>query len=238
MSSETDIPAESHDLSAAEYVLGVQDVAARADAETRIARDPAFAREVEYWQGRLTALVEEVGAVEPPTTAWALVERATGGNISAFPGRDPVPADRRLNFWRAWALGASAVAAASLLSVWGLTNRSDAHMMTATIKVADSGAPDVVVSFDPKSQDLILTPVGDKPPVGQVPHLWLMKRDGSMQLIGPLSMDHSARRHISDAEMAAARGTMGVGISLEPAGVAPRDRPTGPIVAQGAFVKL
>ncbi len=235
MSDEPDI---TEDRTAAEYVLGVLDASARRAAEARLASDPAFAAEVEYWQGRLSALTEQVAAVDPPKTAWPLIERATGGNVTAFPTKPPEPADRRVKFWRTWAIGASAVAAASLLTVVGLVERPSPHMMTAAVKVADSGAPDMVVSFDPKSQDLILTPVGGKPPEGRVPHLWLMKRDGSMQLIGPLSMDHPDRRHITDDEMKRAHGTMGVGISLEPAGLKPGAKPTGPIVAQGAFVQL
>ena len=60
---------------AAEYVLGVLDEAERREAERRIAREPAFAAEVAYWEARLGALAEDVTEVGPPARVWGSIEK-------------------------------------------------------------------------------------------------------------------------------------------------------------------
>ena len=56
-------------LTAAEYVLGVLDATQRGAAERRIGRDPAFAREVAFWEERLGGLASAVPEVAPPRRA-------------------------------------------------------------------------------------------------------------------------------------------------------------------------
>ena len=58
--------AEGMGLTAAEYVLGVLDASQRRAAERRIGRDPAFAREVAFWEERLGGLAATVPEVAPP----------------------------------------------------------------------------------------------------------------------------------------------------------------------------
>ena len=60
---------------AAVYALGVLDARARRAAEQRIARDPAFAREVAFWEARLTPLADAVAPVEPPAQLWGAIEQ-------------------------------------------------------------------------------------------------------------------------------------------------------------------
>jgi len=45
-------------------------------AERRIGRDPAFAREVAFWEERLGGLADAVPPVEPPLDGWARIEAA------------------------------------------------------------------------------------------------------------------------------------------------------------------
>ncbi|MCC6518311.1 MAG: anti-sigma factor, partial [Tabrizicola sp.] len=49
-------PHEAENALAAEYVLGVLDLAERAEAEARRKRDPAFAALVVEWEDRLAGL--------------------------------------------------------------------------------------------------------------------------------------------------------------------------------------
>lgn len=63
---------------AAEYALGLMSPEEMAAAEARLARDPAFRREVDDWQERLSGLAAEVAPVRPPQAAWD----ALSGKIS------------------------------------------------------------------------------------------------------------------------------------------------------------
>jgi anti-sigma-K factor RskA len=53
-------------LTAAEYVLGVLDADSRRVAERRLESDPAFAREVLFWESRFAPLAEALPPVTPP----------------------------------------------------------------------------------------------------------------------------------------------------------------------------
>ena len=67
----SDIGPELHDdeALAAEHALGVLDHRDRAAAEARMARDPAFAREVEGWRARLAGLFAEIAPGRCASTA-------------------------------------------------------------------------------------------------------------------------------------------------------------------------
>ena len=68
---------------AAEHALGVSGARERAEAEARMARDPAFAELVDAWRARLAPLGEGLAPVAPPASAWARVERALPANDNA-----------------------------------------------------------------------------------------------------------------------------------------------------------
>jgi anti-sigma-K factor RskA len=222
------------DVAAAEYVLGVGDVAAREAATARLETDTVFERAVEAWIQRLGPLAENAAPIAPPDV-WPAIERETGAMPVDYP---PIAAnDNRLGFWRAWAIAASAVAALAAAGLMFLMMRpslAPPHQMLATLRTAD-GAADVVVSFNTGSRDLVLTPVGAMPPPGKTPHLWLKEKNGAMRWLGPVDMAHPRRTILSRAMAKDAEGAMDVMVSLEPASLTAMTRPSGPIVAHGAF---
>ena len=62
---------EAPDLSeaeafAAEHALGVLDARERAEAETRMAKEPAFAADVEAWRHRLAPMLDAIEPVPAP----------------------------------------------------------------------------------------------------------------------------------------------------------------------------
>ncbi|MFK4505350.1 anti-sigma factor [Bradyrhizobium daqingense] len=61
---------EDHIALAAEYALGTLDADERAQVETMMAVDPAFAEIVQAWAFRLGALNQMVGSVEPRPIVW------------------------------------------------------------------------------------------------------------------------------------------------------------------------
>ena len=231
---------EARDLNAAEHVLGGEDAAARMASRTRLLDDPAFAADVAAWEERLGPLGEDVAPVTPGAHVWTRIEQATGGNVIAAvprPAAKPAASGRGVGFWRGWAMAASAVAAAALVGVFMLTAPTMAppqHHMVAKVMGMD-GKPDVVVSYVTGTPNLMLTPVGDMPPKGMTPRMWLMRKDGSMMLVGDVDMAHPERKRLDPGmadEVAHAKGVM---ISLEEAARKPGARPAGPMVAKGMF---
>src|SRR5689334_19633989 len=106
---------EAPDLSeaealAAEHALGVLDGRERAEAEIRMARDPAFAADVEAWRRRLAPMLDSVAAIPPSPEMWRRIERL-------LPANDNGALMNRLKFWRNTAMGGFALAAASLAAV-------------------------------------------------------------------------------------------------------------------------
>ncbi|TAG29880.1 MAG: anti-sigma factor, partial [Rhodobacterales bacterium] len=68
-------PREADDAEAAEYVLGVQDLAERSATEARIKRDPEFAALVTAWETRLEGLNDGFDPVPAPDLLPAIEAR-------------------------------------------------------------------------------------------------------------------------------------------------------------------
>ena len=68
-------PERDDDALAAEYVLGVLSADERQAATQRIEQDPAFARLVHAWEGRLSPLAAGYAEVEAPASVKAGIER-------------------------------------------------------------------------------------------------------------------------------------------------------------------
>ena len=113
MSDEDTIGGDDrHDLTAAEYVLGVLGPAERRAAEFRIAGEPKFAAEVAFWEARLSGLAEAVPAIVPPAHVWQRIE-------DRLPAALKAPAERggiwqSLAFWRTFAIASAGLAAVSM----------------------------------------------------------------------------------------------------------------------------
>src|SRR5207245_8213 len=100
----------------AEHALGVLSARERAEAEARIAREPAFAALVEDWRARLSPLLERVRPAEPRPGVWTAIERS-------LPANDNAAVRRRLRFWRSATIGSLGLTAASLAVAVMLANR-------------------------------------------------------------------------------------------------------------------
>jgi len=73
---------DRHDLTAAEYVLGVLGAEDRRAAEFRMAAEPKFAAEVAFWETRLGGLAESLPAVVPPAKVWAGIEDRLSASLA------------------------------------------------------------------------------------------------------------------------------------------------------------
>ena len=231
----TIIQEESDKVAAAEYVLGVLGAAERRQAQQRLAHDQAFADEVAFWEERLGSFAEAVAPVAPPERAWTRIARAVKA-------RDPATAPeglwQSLIFWRSFAIGAAALAAASIgaltfieispvgrapmLATLGASNGQPTFV--AAVNAGGTGllvVPAALLTSDPRAMELWVIPAGDKPH-----SLGLIEPGRPVRLDVPREL---AGRLTADAALA---------VSMEPPGGSPTGQPTGPIVASGKLTSL
>jgi anti-sigma-K factor RskA len=231
----TIIQDEGDKLAAAEYVLGVLGASERRQAQQRLAHDQAFADEVAFWEERLGSFADAVAPVAPPARAWTRIARAVKV-------RDPATAReslwRSLTFWRSFALGAAALAVASIgaltfieispvarlpmLATLGASNGQPTFV--AAVNAGGTGllvVPAALLTADPRAMELWLIPAGDKPH-----SLGLIEPGRPVHLDVPREL---AGRLTADAALA---------VTMEPPGGSPTGQPTGPIVASGKLTSL
>jgi anti-sigma-K factor RskA len=82
---------EDHIALAAEYALGTLDAGERAQVETMMAVDPAFAEMVQAWALRLGVLNQMVGSVEPRPVVWENIRSEIARTMLAQ--EPPAPAE-------------------------------------------------------------------------------------------------------------------------------------------------
>lgn len=228
---------------AGELALRVLSPAEEARARAREASDPAFAAEVEVWNDKLAGLAADVPSVQPSPAVWPRIEAGLGAGVAAND-------NGRAGFWRAWALGATGLLAASLVAVAVLVARPAPVPVVQPAPVGgvtriatlslESGAPAVTLVYDTVTGHLFLAPTDAMAGDTRVPHLWLVRPDGAgVQLVGAIDGSASSR-HTLDAVLAAAAGeAQAVAISMEVPGHTPAaDRPDGPVVASGELQAL
>jgi len=225
--------ADDGDLTAAEYVLGVLGAADRREVERRLAREPALASEVAFWEDRLNGLADVVAPVSPPEAIWSRIETAIGG------APRPRSVWESLSFWRGFAIGSATLAAASIaaLAYIGLVPAARVPLM-ATIS-GSAGQPNFVASVTASGNSLVIVPAALLTNDPRAFELWLIPtgetRPRSLGLIKPgqpirLDIPSDLARGVTpDATLA---------VSLEPPGGSPTGQPTGPVIAAGKLSNL
>ncbi len=235
-------------LTAAEYVLGVLDAAARRAAQLRLAREPAFASDVAAWQGRLAPLIEEIVPVPAPLSLWPRIARAAGIDTAATRATPTRQADdsllwQSLRFWRWLSAGAFAAAAASLFALFFAARAPQpippqpSRELVATM-AQDDGKAVFVATIDAQNGKLVVLPVSVTIPAGRVAQLWLIPPGGVPHSLGLLNAQHAQPVSVP-ADLRAALGPKSiVAVTVEPPGGAPGGKPTGPIIAKGEIALL
>ena len=244
---------EAPDLSeaeafAAEHALGVLNARERAEAEARMALEPAFAAEVEAWRQRLAPMAEEVAAVSPPHDMWRRIERS-------LPANDNGVVQNRVKFWRNSAMGGFSLAAASLAAVGVLLAQGptvitkiqpapppgellNASLVSTTEK--DKTIPLFVAAYDPDRKAIIVTsllPEGANP--GKVQELWLIAGKDNPKPMGFLEPGKSKIIPVQGDMAGKIAAGVTVAVSLEaPGGSTDPNGPQGPVVGAGQLSKL
>ncbi len=231
-------PADGHSLVAAEYVLGVLGAEERREVERRLALEPALADEVAFWEERLGGLADAVAPVAPPPQGWSRIDAAISAAVPTLaPSRPSLW--QSLEFWRAFGIGAGALATASVaaLTYLGVAPTARAPLMAtlggstgqpnfvAAITATGDGlvvVPAALLTNDPRAFELWLIPVGETRPRS----LGLIQPGQPIRLTIPPEL---AGRLTPDATLA---------VSLEPPGGSPTGAPTGPVIAAGKLTSL
>lgn len=227
---------------AAEHALGVLSAAQRAEAELRMARDPAFAVEVEAWRARLAPMSEEGAAVPPPPGGWARIARL-------LPANEDGAVTGAVRFWRRSTLGAFALAAASLAVVAMQAGRpptviqapAQGELLNASLMSQGDGVqPLFVAAYDPARRALIITslmPAGTD--VAHVHELWLIHGQDKPKPLGFVEPGKSKMIAMPDGMTGKMAEGSALAISIEaPGGSTNPDGPTGPIAAMGKLARL
>ena len=167
----------------------------------------------------------------------AAIERRLGDRQPA--GDDVIYLRRRLNTWRGFAVGASALAA-SLAMVLVLRPPATEQLpaarqapapMVAMMEGDDSEAK-LVATWDPVDQSLVVAAAaGISQVAGHSHELWVIPADGTPRSMGILpSADPMHRRVGGQIARQLAEGAT-LALSVEPTGGSPTGLPTGPVIA-------
>jgi anti-sigma-K factor RskA len=233
--TETPIAEDERPL-AGEYVLGVLDAAERADAERRVAAEPAFARAVHWWENHLIPLAAEIGAVEPSTGLWPRIS-----NLIAGPPKAGVMNNVRL--WQGLSAGAVAVAAAALVFV-ALPKPAPPPVITpapvvvqpaqvAIIGDPTTKQPRFVATLDHATDQLVITPVDLTMPTGRDAELWIIPDGAAPISLGVIPTGEAKRIATPPGLKAEGTYTATLAVTDEPIGGSPTGAPTGSIRAAG-----
>lgn len=215
-------PDEEADALAAEYVLGVLDLAERTRAEARAKTDARFAARIAAWEVRLAPLNDDIAEVRAPN----LMPKIEGRLF-------PKPEKPKLRHRFSWGFLGGVLTAGVLALGMMLANDpvGNGPVLTATLAGADAPVS-YQARFDTSEGRLSLTRIsGVGAAAGKDLELWIIKGDGV-----PMSLGLIRTADLTlDAEGLEPGQTLA--ISLEPAGGSPTGAPTGPVLVTGVLTE-
>ncbi|MDG4720322.1 MULTISPECIES: anti-sigma factor [Thalassospira] len=227
------------DMLAAEYVLGTLDPAQRQSVAARRLAEPDLDALIADWEKRLSPLNSEYVAVPPSPNLFAHIRRKieeTGKR--AGDGIDNIVQitmlKRKLAMWRAAAIGAGAIAASLVITVFASNSVYPPQQDRQFVAVfhRDDTQPAFVMSVDMDSQEVTIRPIDASTPVGKTYQLWIVTDQTGPQpkSLGLLENIASPTvKQLGQFDPAMLRNAT-FGISLEPEGGSPTGLPTGPAI--------
>lgn len=205
-------PREADDALAAEYVLGVLDLAERAAAEARLKQDAGFAALVSDWEMKLGGLNDGFDEAPAPNLLPQIEARL-------FPTA-PAPKARRFGLNLGWLSGALVAAVLALVTV--ATLAPPRPELVASLATADNRLAYRVTHF---GDTLQITRVAGVPAVqGQVHELWIIAPGAN-----PVSLGLLQDKPLVVTYPAPPEGFT-FAVSIEPEGGSPTGAPTGPVI--------
>jgi anti-sigma-K factor RskA len=224
---------EEREALAAEYVLGTLEARDARRVRAAIEADAGFRALVEAWEARLAPLARAVPEAAPPPDLLARIEARLDGDTGATSMRQPA---RPALLWKAWAGGATALAA-SLAAVLLLRPAPEPPQRYVAVLQQDRAAPAWVVEASSDRGIVLAGAINPRPrEEGRVLQLWGLPRGAtaptSLGLVPP-----DGRLAVDPRVMAPQDGML-IEISLEPPGGSPIGRPTGPVLFIGRLERV
>lgn len=201
-------PQEDDEALAAEYVLGVLDIADRSAVEARVKKDSAFAGRIVAWENRLAGLNEGFAETPVPKLLPKIEARL-------FP-----TAPRQRRSYAGWFAGVAVAAALAMVSFSLIAPpRPD---LVATLSTKDARLSYQVSHF---SQTLTVTRVaGSAAPEGQVHQLWIIAPGSAPVSLGLLAGETLVVHYPTPPA-----GWL-LAVSVEPEGGSASGLPSGPVI--------
>jgi anti-sigma-K factor RskA len=239
------------EILAAEYVLGLLEGEELLAARGRLVREPQFARAVAFWEDRLAALLDEIGAAEPGPDLWdriqAEIDKRSDGSGSA----EIVTLQKRLRNWQ-FVAGLSAAAAVAALSLFVLApgqtpgpvpgpspvaTSSDAPAgatLVATVPI--EGTPlNIDLTYLPESHRLLVSAAGLTHDGVHDHELWLVRPGGGVESLGVVTPGETRSHSVPDKFVSDMTDGAKLLLTREPLGGRINTRDAGPVVAEGTF---
>ena len=221
---------ELHRTQAAEYVLGLLEGEAKADAERRLASDAGFAREVERWRARFVEFDDVTAPHAPGEALWNRIEANTAAPPPAAPSRW-TKLWNDLPVMRTAAIGSTF--AALLLAVGMGAAIRQARLQPVMVAVlVDGDRTGAVVHAFADGRTVLLPLTSINVPSGRALQVWTLPSRER----GPVSvglMDRARTLELQLKDLPRPGPDQLFEITLEPSGGSPTGRPTGPILFKG-----
>ena len=222
---------------AAEYVLGTLRGGARRRFEAWMYQDADLRNITAAWQQRLAPMAEFAGDVKPPASVWSGIERRL--NLKASTPGWQFWLNENLAFWRNLGLVSSTLAA--LLVVVLLTNRpTEAPVISYVATLVDEKSQTgMLLTADRQHRVLDARVVVGAQAVAsdRSLHLWAISKAGETRSLGVLA--DNARGKFALPDNATSDDVVALAVTVEPKGGSPfPDKPTGPILWKGNWVRL
>jgi anti-sigma-K factor RskA len=229
-------PENGRQLAAAEYVLGVTAGAERRQAEDRLARDAAFADEVAFWEKRLGRLAGAVAPVAPPSDMWSRIDRAL--NVGEVAPRRRESLWHSLAFWRPFAIGSAALAAASIGALTYLTLSPAPRMPLMAMLDSSGGQPSFMAAVAPGGTSVMVMPASLATSDQRAMELWLIPPGDRPHSLGLIESGRAVKMNVPPDLVPRMTSDAVLAVSLEPPGGSPTGLPTGPVIANGKLTAL
>lgn len=254
----SELTPEDRDFLAGEYVLGLLEGEDLLRARALLARDPAFAGEVAFWEDCFSPLFDVAPERPAPATVWPAVAAQIAQPMDGSAGgsgnggaSNVIDLQRRLTRWRGIASLAMAAAASLVLvllvgpalrePVAPTTSETETEaarpMLAANIPIADTPLR-LALTYVPERDSVTVSASGLAPDGVHDHELWLIDRQGGLHSLGVVvpgaETSHSVPAELEPELQPGAR----LVLTREPLGGKPEGMDAGPVVAEGQFNRI
>jgi anti-sigma-K factor RskA len=218
------------DMQIAEFVLGTLPADERNALHERRKQDPSLDARILEWEGRLSAMTDEVDVVEPSPELFAKIERALDNNEGQ--AGNVVTLRRQLNRWR-WSTALTSAAALVLVAVLTFQPQPEkAPESFVAVFQHNDQQPAFLLSVNLENRQLSIRPVTAEQKPDKSYQLWIKADElgPNPQSVGVLGDQFQIDKGVLSKYEPSLLRDATFGISVEPPGGSPTGQPTSPAI--------